>query len=201
MPLYYPGGRTLAEAVERLSTSRAKPSLCEFLILKQAMTQGDGTVTLSLGDQTYRNAVDALTRILTWAHEEPPQPYFNPFGTARERTRGWRSKKYPSNGPPVTVPGPGWSQVIEILSQRPRRVHFTTDYLDHLPPMILRGGGPARNVEPPPLLDDCAVWLHRERPVESTGVNEQEVLDRMIETFLEQTGLSDAERVLIFGEE
>lgn len=192
---FYLSGVTLAAAVERLSTSRAKPSFCDYLILKHAMTQGDGSVTLSLNDSTYMEAVRALTAVSTTADEEPLPPYFNPFGTKRERKLGWRSEKYPSNGPPDTVNGPRWRRVIRVLEEGPRRIRFTDDYLEHLFPVISRGKGA------PPLLEDCALWLHRARPLPADEAHSEVSLGRVVEAFLEETGLTDRERQLIFEEE
>ncbi|HVD41470.1 MAG TPA: hypothetical protein VNC16_10790 [Solirubrobacterales bacterium] len=197
MPFYL-SGPTLAEAVERLSTCRAKPSLCNFLILKHAMTQGDGTVTLGLGDATYVAAVDALTAVTTTDDEDSLPPYFNPFGAHRQPTGGWRTKKYPSNGPAVTVPGAGWSQVIVILSQRPRRVGFTDDYLEHLGPVIMLDNDLHRE-KALPNLHDCAMWLHRDRPIQEDAVHSGAALELMIDRFVEETGLSADERRLIFS--
>jgi hypothetical protein len=194
----YLSSTTLAETVERLGTSRAKSSLCDFLIIKRAMTQDDGTVTLSLNDQTYTDAVRTLAAVSTVAGEERLPPYFNPFGTRHESTQGWRTAKYPSNGPPDTVNGPGWKRLIEVLSEKPRRVRFTEDYLEHLSQVIVRGGGPTRS-DSWPLLEDCAIWLHRRRSVPDGEAQDEALLDRMVATFVAEIGLTDDERQLIFG--
>jgi hypothetical protein len=191
---YYLSGPTLAAAVERLSTCRAKPSLCDFLIVKHAMTQGDGTVTLSLNDRTYMAAVRTLTAVSTTDDEEPLPPYFNPFGTKRERKLGWRTEKYPSNGPPDTVNGPRWKRVIDVISEGPRRIRFTRDYLEHLVPVIAREKGAV------PLLEDCALWLHRSRSFPREEERDASRV-RMVAAFLSETGLTGPERQLIFGEE
>lgn len=190
----YASAESLGEAVSRLSVSNARPSLCDFLIVKHAMEQGDGTVTLSLADETYMSSVRAFTAVLTGPEEEELPPFFNPFGTRREARRGWRTEKYPSNGPPDTVNGPGWKRVIEVLSEGPRRVQLTADYLDHLPKVISTAD------EQRPLIEDAAVWYHRNRDIESAAGERDFLIDDLIERFVAEIGLSTGERAGIFEE-
>lgn len=183
----------LREVVRRLSVSNVRPSLCDFLIVKHALTQGDGTVTLSLQNETYMSSVQALAAVRADDDDAGLPPFFNPFGARREARNGWRTRKYPSNGPPDTVNGPGWKRVIEVLSEQPRRVRLTVDYLEHLPKVITTSEGPA------PLIEDCAVWLHRARDLEATpGHGEERSTEELTTAFLAEVGLSQAEQVAIF---
>jgi hypothetical protein len=182
----------LREAVQRLTVSSVRPSLCDFLIVKHAMTQGDGTVTLSLQDETYMTSVRVLAAVNAPDERELP-PFFNPFGTKREGRRGWRTAKYPSNGPPDTVNGPGWKRVIDVLSEGPRRVRFTDDYLDHLPSVIAISEGPA------PLIEDCAVWLHRGRDLDSASTPRAGSAEDLTDAFVAEVGLTPGEHTAIFG--
>jgi hypothetical protein len=190
----YITAESLAEAVSRLAASNARPSLCDFLIVKHAMTQGDGTVSLSLADETYMSSVQAFARVLTNPDEVALPPFFNPFGTMREARRGWRTEKYPSNGPPDTVNGPGWKRVIDVLSEGPRRVRLTSDYLDHLPKVISKAGGPR------PSIEDSALWYYRSKDIKSVVGRVEAPLYDLVQGFVTETGLSSAERAAIFGE-
>jgi hypothetical protein len=180
----------LAGAVVRLGSSNARPSLCDFLVLKLAMAQGDGSVTLSLRDVTYMNSVTALAAINGASGKGLP-PFFNPFGAAREKKRGWRTGKYPSNGPPDTVNGPGWKKIIDVLSERPRRVRFTGDYLEHLVKVVLTADGVR------PRIQDAAVWFYRAHDLEAfLGPNS--TVDELAESFLAEIGLTTEEQDALF---
>lgn len=193
MAMYF-SERTLEGAVQALSISNARPSLCDFLIVKYAMTQGDGTVTLSTVDDTYMRSVDALARVDPGPEEEGLPPFFNPFGTRREARRGWRTEKYPSNGPPDTVNGPGWRGVFNVLSERPRRVQLDQDYLPHLLRVVTKTEGA------PPRLLDAALWFYRAQDVDGWGVlNLDPSPGDLMDRFVNEIGLSEEEWVTIFG--
>jgi len=190
----YLTAESLGEAVSRLMVANVRPSFCDFLIVKHAMTQGDGTVTLSLNDTTYMASVRALTEVVTGPGERVLPPFFNPFGTRREARRGWRTDKYPSNGPPDTVNGPSWKRVIEVLDERPRRVEFTPNYVDDLLRVFGRASGA------PPTLLDCATWYFRGRDIESMVGPTTPTPEGLVDGFLADTGLTRPERARIFGE-
>ena len=183
----------LEAAVTRLSDSGARPSLCDFLILKYAMAIGDGTVTLSLQDSTYMAAVQQLTAAHTdHSSAELPAPFFNPFGAARDNKRGgWRTGKYPSNGPPDTVNGPNWKNIISVLSEGPRRVEFTTDYVEHLSRVVVISDGQ------PPAIEDCAIWFFRVDDLEDRLAGDASV-DDLTAAFIDAVGLTSGERAVIF---
>lgn len=191
----YVSADSLEEAVARLRVSAARPALCDFFIVKHAMTQGDGSVTLSLTDETYMSSVRALTAVYTAPGEEPLPPFFNPFGTAREARRGWRTEKYPSNGPPDTVNGPAWKRVIDVVAERPRRVRFLSGYVGELPAVLSNLDGE------PPSIEDCATWYHRDRDVDPLmGGDDLRPSAALLEAFVAETGLSALEREAIFGQ-
>lgn len=185
----------LQEAVTRLGQSRARPGLCDFLVLKCAMALGDGTVTLSLKDEVFMQGVRRLAlAVPEGAQAVTPEPFFNPFGASREIKQGWRTKKYPSNGPPDTVSGPNWNRVIDVLSQGPRRVQFKSDYIDHLPGVVVGSDGDF------PKELDIAAWFFRFEDVEQrVGTSQDETA--LVQAFVLDVALTPAERTVIFGAE
>ena len=97
---------TIKAAVDRLGESRAQSSLLDYLIFKRALlhTQAEGsgsTVVTGTKSQPYVKAIDELSRVAD--PTESDRPYFSPFGARREPGRGFKTKKYPSNGSSDTV--------------------------------------------------------------------------------------------------
>jgi hypothetical protein len=193
MPLYL-SDEYLAGAVKRLASSRAFPRLCDFLILKHAMAIADTTtVTLSLTDATYMTAVDQLTLAAPPDYDKViTEPYFNPFGTAREGKLGWRTKKYPSNGPPDTVNGPSWQPITEIVSQGPRVVSWREGYEDHLTAIVPETG------EAPPSLLDAAAWFYRFSDLEVVAESPSD--ESILDAFVQAIGLTPSEQAILFPE-
>jgi hypothetical protein len=194
MPLYL-SADVLSGAVERLASSRARPSLCDFLILKNAMAAaGRPTVTLSLKDEIYMESVDRLALASpSGSDTATPEPYFNPFGGARENKHGWRTVKYPSNGPPDTVNGPSWRPITEIVSQGPRVIRLRQGYEEHLNAIVLQIGGEA------PSILDAAAWFFRFDDIQESVVESPDE-ESIVQAFAAAVGLTLTERQILFGE-
>jgi hypothetical protein len=150
-------------------------------------------VTLSLRDSTYMTAVKRMAAVAPDGEAaQMPEPFFNPFGASRENRHGWRTAKYPSNGPPDTVNGPSWNPIIEVISHGPRVVKLREDYLDHLPSVVITGDGPYPGVL------DAAEWFFRFDDLEtSLGPSVDE--SALIQAFETQVGLTSSERTVIYG--
>ncbi|MDA0631902.1 hypothetical protein OUY22_00610 [Nonomuraea sp. MCN248] len=105
---------TLQQAVRRLGVSSSQSSLGDYLIFKRAMAikletpeaddpYPDGVVT-GLRSGSFIRAIEELAkRRPPGSSEDDDNPYFVPFGAMRDTTRGYRTKKFPSNGPSDTV--------------------------------------------------------------------------------------------------
>lgn len=194
MPLYL-SADFLAGAVARLGASRARPRICDFLILKHAMAAaGDPTVTLSLKDPTYMASVNQLALAApSGSATVTPEPYFNPFGAARENKHGWRTEKYPSNGPPDTVTGANWNSITEIVSNAPRVIKLRQGYEGHLTTIVPQTGDDA------PAILDAAAWFFRFEDIEGpigTSPGDESVVD----AFVAAVGLTLTERQILFEE-
>lgn len=110
----YLSSECLRGAVERLGQSRANSTLLDYLIFRRALQlkkdgRTDGAkadaVETGLGAEPFQEAIQELASADrgasgTWAGA----PFFSPFGATRDRTYGgFKSQKYPSNGPSDTV--------------------------------------------------------------------------------------------------
>ena len=147
-------------AVERLGKSCATQRLVDFLIMKRAMVLAAAPeITLSKNDPHLVCAISDLMEIRLGAAEDTEEqfPYINVFGTAAHESKGYRSRKYPSNGTAVTVPN--WDSVVQTSQQKPRLAAFKPGYLTHLRPLMLKAHG---NM---PSLLDAAVWFYRNKRV------------------------------------
>src|SRR5689334_18753824 len=113
----------LVLAIDRLGRSCATQRLVDFLILKRAMVlASEAAVHLSKNDPHLNQAIRDLmeTRPGAAGDQREEFPYINVFGTDGHASKGYRSKKYPSNGTAVTVPG--WEPLIRTSGQKPRDV-------------------------------------------------------------------------------
>jgi len=179
-------------AVDRLGKSCATQRLVDFLILKRAIVLGgQPAVTLSKNDPSLTRAICDLMETHFGASENPQEelPYINIFGTEGHASKGYRSKKYPSNGTAVTVPG--WEHVIRTSSEKPRVASFKHNYVKHLRPLMLKAHGDM------PLLVDAAVWFYRHQPISDLGA--QAAIGRnLIEKFSKDIGLTSDETESLF---
>lgn len=150
-------------AVARLGDSSAKSRLCEFLVGLRTLTlSGNAEVGVAESVTEYKQAVDELARVAPDDdHAGLGGPFFNPFGSAA----GFKSKKFPSNGPSNTMHG--WETQSDSPfaingSVRPKTITrraITRDQLRTF--LILRDGTDTR-----PRLIDAAVWYYRATELE-----------------------------------
>lgn len=178
----------LAEAVKRLSDSRAKPAMGDFLILKRAMVVGDDTaVKLSTRDDSFKSAINDIMSTTSTPDVAPARlpPVINVFGTARAENKGYRKGRYVTNGTAVTVPG--WP-IIEEIARDPRVVRFRENYIDSLPGIVLVKESKAVNK---PRLDDVAMWFYRFTDLEVLGAGKVPTLEALLDTMvLDDLGLT-----------
>jgi hypothetical protein len=188
----YLSSEVLEEAVERLGKCRAHRGLGDFLIVKRAMAQGGSPVKVVPSDKHFMAAINQIALATNDTSISVPQPFFNPFGSSREIKRGWRTKKYPSNGTCDTVTGPKWTDVFEVVSHGPREVEFQDDYVEHLQGVVMTGSGPY----PKPF--DIAAWFFRFDDVEAI-VGSSPTEEDLVAAFEEAVGLTDDEKDVIYG--
>ena len=156
---------TIRAAVDRLGESRAQSSLLDYLIFKRALvhTLADGsgaTVVTGTKSEHYLRAIIELAGVADPA--ESDRPYFSPFGARRDKGRGFKGKKFPSNGPSDTVNR--W----QSKPARPIELVPGTSPMAFVP--VVRTAAeledfmlvaPKPGMTDRPWLADLAIWFHR----------------------------------------
>ena len=215
MTLFISGAR-LKLAVDTLGGSRAYPRLGDFLIFKRALvrtrdpgTQSNDAVSLSdlqqeaeleskeeittgIGSLPFRHAVEEFTRC------DPKggftgSPYFQPFGYITAKSRGYKTEKYPSNGPDNTAAG--WlhraAPLVELLPDtRPRQWRIPRRQREEYENFLLKVG--ERSLKPR-LLDAACWWLRFAELDEDAADND------IIERFKTDLELTDDEIAGVFA--
>lgn len=190
----YLSERDIKLAVSRLGASAAKSRLCEFLVGLRTLTlAGTDEVAVAESIAEYKQAVDELARVAPDDdHPGLGGPFFNPFGN----TAGFKSKKFPSNGPSNTMHG--WETQSDAPfaingSVRPKAIKrrpITGDQLRTF--LILRNQAAER-----PRLIDAAIWYYRATDLE--GANGAEpTRDELEARFQADIGLAHADIVALF---
>lgn len=195
---------TIREAVDRLGESRAQSILLDYLIFKRALLLGaaeTGATTVVTGTKStnYVAAIDELSRVALPAESE--LPYFSPFGARRDKGRGFKSKKYPSNGPSDTVNR--WQsrpdRPIDFVSgTSPKEFVPVTRSADELEGFLLiaaKASGPTDK----PLVADLAVWYHRAADIEPLDGGAGVTLDKLVEVTVADLGMTDVELAGLFA--
>jgi len=217
---------TLRAATERLGVSRAAPRLADFLIFRRAAVRTVLPATPSNGAlsagapipppdaPTPTTPVQVMTgtrsAAFVYAIEElalavpfdeldswGQQPFFLPFGARRDKAHGYKSAKYPSNGPDNTAAGwqtQTFTPVRLVPDTSPRQWTVETGTEEQLANFLLVRSSSAENFsgEKPRLLD-AAVWWHRFTLFDDTPTEEQ-----LVERFVQGLELPDVERVAVF---
>lgn len=200
MPTYLSAPR-IAGAIARLSGSRAKAALFDFLVVKRTFAiKGAGTVAITEKEPTFIKALDEFGACGEY-NGRPVKPdeafYLNPFATRQKGTQGYRTRKYRSNGTNSTIGGTHWRSVIALSDEDPRKASLAPEYLEHLEPLLLKAG----KADNKPNLTEVAVWYFRGQDTEplvggAAAVGDRlEALTRQLRTLV---GLTDAEVAQLF---
>lgn len=161
----YLSADSVAESLGRLQQSSAQTRLCEFLIGLRTLKLSDSDVVQVT--ETVSQFMQALNELTACAPEGIPSTftgrlYINPFGTGRAKSTGraYKSDKFPSNGPSVTIYGWATQQdrPFDITDTKPKGIRRRAVTQDQLRSFLLLKG--ARLDERPRLLD-AAVWYFR----------------------------------------
>jgi len=158
MPQYLSCER-LQSAIKSLSETRAKAALLDFLIVKRTLkVKGDDQVAITQGEPAYIQAtiefagVHAPEEIQVKAEKE----VFNVFASA-DTKGGFRNGRYISNGTGSTIGGNSWQTVVDLSSEKPRKVSFRPGYEAHLSDLLLKESVRFSK----PSLVETAVWAYR----------------------------------------
>lgn len=200
MATYLSAGR-IAAAVARLSSSRAKAALFDFLVVKRTFViKGEAAVPITETEPTFIQALDEFGACGEY-NGQPVKPdeafYLNPFATREKGRQGYRRKRYRSNGTNSTIGGTHWRTVIALSNDDPRKASLAPEYLDHLAPLLLKAGKAENN----PNLTDMAVWYFRAQdidPLVGGAAAAGERLQAITQQFRTLIGLTDEEIARLF---
>lgn len=186
---------TIRAAVDRLGESRGQSILIDYLVFKRALAidPSRGTVVSGTKAVPYNQAIDELTRVADPAQSE--RPYFLPPGARRDSGRGYRTKKYPSNGPSDTANR--W----QSKNDRP------IDFVDGTSPKEFRPvernaaelstfflNAETTSAPDKPRLIDLAIWFHRDTDLEALeNFDVDQIADSLINRTREQCDITDVE--------
>lgn len=159
---------TLREAVQQLGASRATPSVMDWLIFKRALVNSKAvdakakSVITGLQSLPFQQAIRELAesaRAQSGTWNGPP--FFSPFGYLRDKQTGFKSPRYPSNGPSDTYGG--WQTrsappppLESVPSTSPRQFRLAKRSPNELSEFLLKGGK-----EQKPTLLNAARWWFR----------------------------------------
>lgn len=189
-------GSFIKDSVQRLARCDAKASLVDLLIFKRALVLAAAdakakgaavpkSVTTGVTSPTYTSAIDQVARCEpgspTWSAN---LPYYSPFGADRDKGKGFKSKKYPSNGPSDTASrwqnrGDG-APLESVPGTSPKQFRFVAQSATKLSAFFLM----ADAVEDPqlrPTLADTAVWWFRTTDLEARFGKKNPSIDDLID--------------------
>jgi hypothetical protein len=192
----------IGQAITNLSASRAQPRLLEFLIFKRAVVLFGGRnahIVTGLGSPAFQTA------IREWAisgQEDDLAAYFNPFGASREKTGGYRKRKYGSNGPSDTVSGWGSQFLTPPFARVPDVSPMTFTYAETPSEQLQRGflksESADESINRQPRLIDTAIWWLRSRDLESVAISRESEPRALVEILIKENDLTNTEISGIF---
>lgn len=196
---------TIKSSVDRLGESRANSALVDYLIFKRALTLlGDTKGSIQTGTKSphFVHAIDELTKVAD-PSENPEGPYFSPFGAKRDSGLGYRTKKYPSNGPSDTANR--WQSrsdhPLELVpGTSPKEFKLKARNESELERFFLVASN-KNTATKKPSIEDLAVWLNRAEDLSSFLTNGQLDSDSLIAETCKKLDLSRVERQALFCEE
>lgn len=156
----YLSSETIRAAVERLAKCAANSTLTDFLIFRRALKitgPAKGTskaatqVVTGTQSEPFRRAIDEMTGCATRDIIWSGQPHYSPFASQRDNGRGFKSAKYPSNGPSDTVAGwqsRGNSPLRLVPDSKPKAYSFVNRTEDELRAFFIKKAGKVEVLEP-----------------------------------------------------
>lgn len=216
MPLYL-SQQTLKEAVDRLAVAAVQSSLVDYLIFKRALkiAQDEArenqepvpkAVVTGTKARPFVQAIEELTLRIPLERVNPEStknPYYVPFGSKRDKTLGYRTKKFPSNGPSDTVSR--WQSrsarpLVLVPGTSPKAYRFERRTGRELEEFFIVKGASDHFSGVKPRIHDTAIWWLRFDDLEEIFGGEP-TITQMVEFFNEYHDLSDEEVSALFTDE
>lgn len=205
----YLQAETIKNAVQRLADSRANSTLLDYLIFRRALSlkkagKADGApddaVETGLGAAPFQRAIHelastTLVNIGSWEGA----PYYSPFGAGRDaRSGGFKSQKYPSNGPSDTVgrwQSRSSTPLILVPNTRPKAYRLSSGTPEEVANFLFSGNKDL----PLPTAADVAIWWYRAQDIEALIQDQNLSTDRLVEGFQDAHSMSESEMRALFA--
>ena len=189
MPVYLSAKR-VAAALSRAGNTRAKGSLFDFLVVKRTLTlKGASAVAIAEREPAY---LAALKQLALCGSEKAPNPYINIFAIS-DNKGGYRSAKFPSNGPNSTIDGNPWRKVVTLdTTKNPREASLLPGYENEIEQLALKASGAGAK----PNIDDVAIWYFRREDIDglvAVAPTPEQKLQALRARFISDLGLTGAE--------
>lgn len=191
---------TIRAAVDRLGESRGQSILVDYLVFKRALViaPAAGTVVTGIKAGPYNQAIEELTRVADPAQSE--RPYFLPPGARRDNGRGYRTKKYPSNGPSDTASR--WQskndRPVELVDgTSPKAFRPVVRNASELSSFFLVAE--SSNAPDKPRLIDLAIWYYRATDLTKlSDLDDFQLASALIQETCKQCGITEEEITGLF---
>ncbi|HEY0770506.1 MAG TPA: hypothetical protein VGD31_09250 [Sphingobacteriaceae bacterium] len=211
----YLSQQTLKEAVDRLAICAAQSSLADYLIFKRALKIAESkarsarepipdVVVTGTKAAAFVQAIEefALTPRDEADSKSIENPYYVPFGSKRDRTLGYRTLKFPSNGSSDTVSR--WQSrsakpLTLVPDTSPKSYRFEQRTKKELEEFFGVKGATSNYSGEKPRLLDTAIWWFRSTNLEDRFGNEPTV-EQLQQGFIEDFGLTETEISALFAE-
>lgn len=193
----------IALSIAKLSGSRAKAALFDFLIVKRTLTiKNAAAVAITEKEPAFIDALDEFGACGEYKGRPVKSDelfYLNPFATREKQRQGYRRKRYRSNGTNSTIGGTSWRTVVALSNEDPRKASLAPDYVEHLEAVLLKGGKGGK-----PNLTEITVWYFRQQdvtPVFGAATTTKSRLDALAREFRKRVQVTDEEIARLFTTE
>lgn len=210
MPIYL-STPTVSNAVDRLAESSASSKVADFLIFKRALVIArleavandepePTSIVTGLRSKAFVQAINEFTSCYQTNDRNSDNPYYVPFGSRRDKTLGYRTIKFPSNGSSDTVnrwQGEASKPLEYVVGTSPKEYRLVNKSQAELEEFFLIKGAQKHFSGKKPLLVDAAIWWFRFSDLEER-FREEPTEEQLATGFIEDVGLTETELSAFF---
>ena len=189
----------IRQSIVRLSTTRLKASVLDFLIVKRTLVLKNAqSAAIVTTEPAYVQAASECAAVwgIGKVDMDGQKQIFNIFAAAEETRLGYRNGKYLSNGTGTTIAANKWRKVIDLTGVNPRRASLAEGHDTALADLLLKADGDAS-----PSLTEFAVWLFRAEDVGPLLAGVDDPTERSVRLAAEVSkrfALTDSELAVLF---